>query len=73
MEINNNYQSYLLRMWKDGENGEWRVVLLSIPTQERRHFSSLEALFDFLGEQNEVFPSFAPISSRGHEMHFELK
>lgn len=44
----NKYQSYLLRMWKDGENGEWRAFLLTIPTQERHHFANLEALFDFL-------------------------
>jgi hypothetical protein len=47
------YQSYLLRLWKDNEEGDWRAVLLSIPTQERRHFSSLRALFDFLDTQAE--------------------
>ncbi len=45
------YQSYLLRIWKESEDGEWRATLLSIPTQERRQFTTMEALFDFLGYQ----------------------
>jgi hypothetical protein len=49
MEANDNfYQSYLLRMWKESESGEWRALLLTIPTQERRHFANLQALFDYL-------------------------
>ncbi|MFZ6028847.1 MAG: hypothetical protein ACOYYS_14115 [Chloroflexota bacterium] len=46
------YQSYLLRMWRNGEDGEWRALLLTIPTQERRHFASLQDLFDFLKDQS---------------------
>lgn len=44
------YRSYLLRMWPAGANsGAWRVVLEEIGQGgERRHFSDLEALFDFL-------------------------
>jgi hypothetical protein len=41
-------QSYLLRIWRDGEDGEWRAMLLSIPTQERHQFTSIESLFSFL-------------------------
>ena len=41
-------QSYLLRMWRDGEDGEWRAMLLTIPTQERHQFTSIESLFNFL-------------------------
>ena len=51
MDIQSNqYQSYLLRIWKENESGDWRAVLLSIPTQERRLFSNLQALFDFLDQ-----------------------
>jgi hypothetical protein len=46
----NQYQSYLLRMWKNGD-GDWRALLVSIPTQERRHFSNLQELFEFLNNQ----------------------
>ncbi len=41
-------QSYLLRIWRDGEGGEWRAMLLTIPTQERHQFTSIESLFNFL-------------------------
>jgi len=41
-------QSYLLRIWRDGEDGEWRAMLLSIPNQERHQFTSIESLFNFL-------------------------
>ena len=41
-------QSYLLRIWRDGEEGEWRATLLTIPTQERHQFTSMEGLFNFL-------------------------
>jgi hypothetical protein len=47
---NNQYQSYLLRMWRNSD-GNWRALLVSIPTQERRHFASLPELFNFLNEQ----------------------
>jgi hypothetical protein len=54
MALNNNglnesvCQSYLLRIWRDGEEGEWRATLLTIPTQERHQFTSMEGLFNFL-------------------------
>jgi hypothetical protein len=41
-------QSYLLRIWRDGEDGEWRAMLLTIPHQERHQFTSIESLFNFL-------------------------
>jgi hypothetical protein len=41
-------QSYLLRIWRDGEEGEWRATLLTIPTQERHQFTSMEGLFNFI-------------------------
>jgi hypothetical protein len=41
-------QSYLLRIWRDGEEGEWRATLLTIPTQERHQFTSMEGLYNFL-------------------------
>lgn len=54
MALNNNglnesvCQSYLLRIWRDGEEGQWRATLLTIPTQERHQFTSMEGLFNFL-------------------------
>ncbi len=42
-----DYQSYLLRLWRenDGE-GDWRASLESPQTGERSGFASLGALFD---------------------------
>jgi hypothetical protein len=54
MALNNNglnesvCQSYLLRIWRDGEEGQWRATLLTIPTQERHQFTSMDGLFNFL-------------------------
>jgi hypothetical protein len=54
MALNNNglnesvCQSYLLRIWRDGEEGQWRATLLTIPTQERHQFTSMDGLFTFL-------------------------
>ncbi len=54
MALNNNglnesvCQSYLLRIWRDGEDSEWRAMLLTIPTQERHQFTSIESLFNYL-------------------------
>ncbi len=49
------YQAYLLRLWRDGEDGGWRISLQSVTTGTRRGFSSLESLFGYLnyvGVQN---------------------
>jgi hypothetical protein len=48
------YLAYLLRLWQvnEGENAEWRALLESPHTGERRGFASLADLFTFL--ENEV-------------------
>jgi hypothetical protein len=43
--------SYLLRLWRGGEDGGWRASLQSIQTGERRMFANLESLLTFLIEQ----------------------
>ena len=47
------YQSYLLRLWSAGVNGEtvWRATLESALTPQRQGFASLDDLFDFLQRQ----------------------
>jgi hypothetical protein len=44
------YLAYMLRLWQvgSGEEHTWRASLESPRTGERRGFSSLEALFNFL-------------------------
>ena len=46
-----DYMSYLLRLWRDSKSVPWRVSLESIATGERRLFASVEALFTFLKAQ----------------------
>jgi hypothetical protein len=43
--------SYLLRLWRSGEDGGWRASLQSIQTGERHMFADMESLFAFLVEQ----------------------
>ena len=47
------YLAYMLRLWQVGSGKEltWRASLESPQTGERRGFATLEALFNFLGEQ----------------------
>jgi hypothetical protein len=47
------YQSYLLRLWRTSSQGNavWRASLESAQTGERRGFADLESLFAFLEQQ----------------------
>lgn len=42
------YQSYLLRLWCDGEGKTWRVMLEHVGTHERHGFADLVGLCAFL-------------------------
>lgn len=44
------YQAYLLRLWREGEQGSWRAVLQDAHSETQRGFASLQSLFDFLTE-----------------------
>lgn len=44
------YRAYLMRLWRESPQTPWRVLLIATDNQERRLFSSLEALFAFLDE-----------------------
>jgi len=48
-----DYLSYLLRLWRASCKGKvvWRASLQSSDTLERKGFSNLDDLFDFLREQ----------------------
>jgi len=47
-----DYRSYLLRLWREGQTADaWRASLQSVITGERRGFASLDALLDFLRDQ----------------------
>lgn len=46
------YKSYLLRMWKETVEGDWRVTLQDVATGECHHFSDLAMMFVFLLEDS---------------------
>lgn len=49
---NNNYLSYLLRIWKDCGDGEWRYTLQNVFNGECFHFSNLYELYEKLCEMS---------------------
>lgn len=48
-----DYVSFLLRLWQSDEDGYfvWRASLESAQTGEKRHFSSVSVLVDYLGRE----------------------
>ena len=44
------YQSYLLRLWCEADNEEWRASLENVVTHECHNFPNMNALFEFLNE-----------------------
>lgn len=61
-----NYLSFLLRIWRVGQNGKnaWRASLENPHTGERRSFANLKALFDFLREQTQETDSIESEQSK---------
>lgn len=51
MAPNPNYQSYLLRLWRDSADQPWRATLHSTASGEKFVFVGVDALFTFLAEQ----------------------
>jgi hypothetical protein len=47
------YQSYLLRLWKEQVESDWRASLQEVVTGECHYFSNLQALFTFLESQSD--------------------
>jgi hypothetical protein len=52
------YRSFLLRLWRSGERGEWRAMLEQVGSAERHSFASLQDLLAFLQAQSDL-PPFA--------------
>jgi hypothetical protein len=48
------YVSYVLRLWQEDDQGKFvcKISLECIQTGERRGFTSLEALYEFLREES---------------------
>lgn len=43
-----DYQSYLLRLWKEQDTAGWRASLENVTTHERHYFPNVSTLFSFL-------------------------
>ncbi len=43
-----DYQSYLIRLWRDGDVGEWRASAQAVVSGEIVRFATLSALYAFL-------------------------
>jgi hypothetical protein len=67
----NTYRSYLLRMWKEVPDDDYRASLQDIITSECHNFSSLAALITYLSSKNE--PSEFKVESRFEVGMSELK
>jgi hypothetical protein len=45
-------KSYLLRLWSDGKQKEWRASLEDVRNRQVKTFSNLNELNDFLQQEN---------------------
>lgn len=43
-----HYDSYLLRIWRGGEQNQWRWMLQNIRTGEQKGFRDMQSLVQFL-------------------------
>lgn len=48
MATNQNYHSYLLRLWRDQPDDPWRAALQSTATGERINFAEIPQMVEFL-------------------------
>jgi len=67
------YQSYLLRVWKENHDLEWRGSLQNVATGECHNFGNLSNLFSFLQSQTEELqdhPGRSTGSSRNRRASF---
>lgn len=46
------YKSYLLRMWRESLEGEWRASLQDVVTCENHNFPTIAALMEYLAVEN---------------------
>jgi len=49
-----HYKAYLLRLWREGEDGDWRAILEDAHSDSRRGFANLETLIEHLRELTEA-------------------
>ena len=55
-----NYNAYLIRLWQEGPDTEWRASAQSVSSGEKLYFATLAALFAFLETQTVETTTPAP-------------
>ncbi len=66
MDKQHDYQSYMLRLWRESDATPWRASLESTATGEKQGFASLSDLIAYLQSQaapSHVMTDGDPISS----------
>jgi len=53
---NRIYQSYILRLWRESVDGEWRASLQNVTSGDVNNFGSLSDLFMFICQKTEQPP-----------------
>ncbi len=66
MAFDANYQSYLLRLWRDGTDQPWRASLQCTATADKFAFADLPALSAFLLEEFAINADEREQASAGH-------
>ena len=56
MKTNDQYASYLLRLWFNEQRGRWRFLLHSVQSGSEYQFNSLDHMVQFLESQMNAFP-----------------
>jgi hypothetical protein len=62
-----HYKAYLLRLWREGEDGGWRAILEDAHSDTRRGFASLEALIAHLRELTDADAGAQSILVKGEK------
>ena len=53
---NQIYQSYILRLWRESEDEEWRASLQNVTSGDVKNFASLSDLFMFICQKTDQPP-----------------
>ena len=54
LNTTHQYQSFLVRLWQDGEGTDWRGLITYVATGEELFFNNLDSLFVYLRGRTET-------------------
>lgn len=64
------YDSFLLRLWKDGPEPDWHASLQNIATGECHNFADLNGLYSFLEQATTAAFSLQPGQNHFSEISY---